>query len=69
MGHVDEGDPDVALDPLQLDLHLFAKLEVKRAERLIEEQDPGPVDDRAGQGHSLALAAGELRWLAALVSG
>ena len=33
MRHVKEGDADVALDPLQLDLHLLAELEVEGAER------------------------------------
>ena len=46
MGHVDEGDADLLLDGLQLDLHLLAELEVERAERLVEEQDARPVDQR-----------------------
>ena len=36
--HVDERDPDLALDALELDLHLLAQLEVERAERLVEQQ-------------------------------
>src|SRR5262245_10987010 len=36
MRHVDEGDPDLAADRPQLILHLLAKLEVERAERLVE---------------------------------
>ena len=36
--HVDEGDADLLLDPLELDLHLLAELEVERAERLVEQQ-------------------------------
>ena len=39
VGHVDERDPDLLLDPLQLDLHLLAELEVERAERLVEQED------------------------------
>ena len=31
VGHVDERDPDLLLDPLQLDLHLLAELQVERA--------------------------------------
>jgi hypothetical protein len=38
---VDEGEADVLLDPLQLDLHLLAQLQVERAERLVEEQHAG----------------------------
>ena len=57
---VDEGDPDLALDALQLDLHLLAQLQVERAERLVEQEDLRVVDDRARERDALALAAGEL---------
>ena len=30
VGHVDEGDPDFPLDPLELGLHLLAQLQVER---------------------------------------
>ena len=60
VGHVHEGDADVGLDALQLDLHLAAQLEVEGAERLVEEQHLGPVDQRPGQRDPLLLAAGEL---------
>ena len=56
--------PDLALNPQQFELHLLAELEVERAERLVEQQHLGLVHDRAGQGDTLALAAGELGWLA-----
>ena len=59
--HVDERDADLLLDPLELDLHLLAQLEVERAERLVEQQHLRAVDDRAGERDALALAAGELR--------
>ncbi len=62
--HVDERDPDLLLDLLQLDLHLLTELQVERAERLVEEEHPWPVDDRAGERHALPLAARELRRLA-----
>ena len=61
VGDVDERDPEVSLQRLQVDLHLLAELEVERAERLVEQQHLGPVDDRAGERDPLALAAGELR--------
>jgi hypothetical protein len=64
VGDVDEGDADLALDALELDLHLLAQLEVQRAERLVEQQHLRAVDDRPGQRDALALAAGELRRLA-----
>ena len=58
---VDERDPELLLDPLQLDLELLAQLEVERAERLVEQERLRPVDDRARERDALALAAGELR--------
>ena len=64
VGDVDEGEPDLGLDALELDLHLAAQLEVERAERLVEQQHLGVVDQRAGQCHALLLAAGELVGLA-----
>ena len=67
--HVDERDADLALDALELDLHLLAQLEVQRAERLVEQQHPRAVDDRARQRDALALAADELRRLARAVAG
>ena len=69
MGHVDERDPDLLLDPLELDLHLLAQLEVERAERLVEEEDGGSVDERPGQRDPLRLAAGDLGRLALLEAG
>ena len=61
MGDEDERDADLALDRLELDLHLLAQLEVEGAERLVEQQHLGPVDQRAGQRDALALPAGQLR--------
>jgi hypothetical protein len=69
VGDVDEGDADVALDRLQLNLHLLAQLQVEGAERLVQQQHPRPVDDRPRQRHPLALAAGELSRLAVAVAG
>ncbi len=45
---------------LQLELHLLPQLEVQRAERLVEQQHAGPVDQRACQRDPLLLPAGEL---------
>ena len=69
VGDEDEGDPDLALDPLELELHLLAQLEVERAERLVEQQHLRLVDDRARQRDPLALAAGELERLAVAEAG
>ena len=56
VGHVDERDPDLALDSLQLDLHLLAELQVERAERLVEQEHLRSVDERAGERDALAAA-------------
>ena len=60
VGDEDEGDAERLLQRLQLVLHLLAQLEVERAERLVEQQHLGLVDQRAGQRDALALAAGQL---------
>ncbi len=60
MGDVHEGDADLGLDALELQLHLAAQLQVEGAERLVEEEHLGVVDQRAGHGDALLLAAGEL---------
>ena len=57
VGHVDEGDPDLALELLELDLHLVAELAVERAERLVEQQHRRVVDERPSQGDALLLTA------------
>ena len=60
VGDDDERDADFALDRLQFDLHLFAQLEIQRAERLVEQQHPRPPDQGARQRHALTLAARQL---------
>ena len=60
VGHVDERDPDLALDVLQLELHRLAQLQVERAERLVEQQHRGEVDEGARERDALTLAAREL---------
>jgi hypothetical protein len=64
VGDVDEGDADLALNPLELELHHLAKLEVERTERFVQQQRAGIVHQRAGQRHTLLLPAGELGRLA-----
>ena len=65
---VDERDADLALDAHQLELHLLAELEVERAERLVEQQHRGFVDERPRQRDALLLAAGELAGPALVVA-
>ena len=60
VGHVDERDPDLALDALELELHRMTQFEVERAERFVEQQRARIVHQRAGQCDTLLLAAGQL---------
>ena len=61
MGDDHEGDTDLVLQALELQLHLRANLAVQRRQRLVEQEEPGSLDDGAGQGHALALTAGQAR--------
>ena len=63
---VQERDPDLLLDPLQLELHLLAKLQVERAERFVEQEQARIVDERASERDPLLLTARELSGLASL---
>ncbi len=56
----EEGDPDLALDALELDLELAAKLGVERAERLVEQEDVRRENQRTPECDPLLLAAREL---------
>ena len=58
--HVDERDPDLLLQRLQLDLQLATELGVERPERLVEQEHRRAEDERTGQGAALLLAAREL---------
>ena len=64
VGDEDEGDAELGLEQLELDLHLLAELAIERAERLVEQQHAGPIDERPGERHPLLLAAGQLARLA-----
>ncbi|MGX1367088.1 hypothetical protein RKD19_002447 [Streptomyces canus] len=57
---VHEGDADLGLDALELQLHLAAQLEVEGAERLVEEEHLGGVDQGSRDRHTLLLATREL---------
>ena len=69
MGDEHEGRADLAVDARQLDLHLLAKLEVERAERLVEQQDGGPLGQRPGEGDPLRLTARQLPGVPILHAG
>lgn len=48
MRDVNEGYPDVALNLTELKLQLLAQPQIERAERLVEQQCPRPVNERPG---------------------
>jgi hypothetical protein len=64
VGDVDERDAELTLDALELELHDVTQFEVQRTERFVEQQGARIVDQGAGQGDALLLAAGQLRGLA-----
>ena len=60
-----ERDPEAPLQLVKFDLELLAQFKVERAQRFVQQQDLRFVDDGAGQGDALLLAAGKLRGFAA----
>ena len=64
VGDVDEGEPNLHLDSLELDLHLPAKLEVKRTERFVKQEHLGVVLQSPRDGDPLLLPTRELGRLA-----
>ena len=66
MGDIDKGDVHLALQTFELQLHLLAQLQVQSTQGLIQQQDLRLVDQTAGDGHALLLAAGHLADAAAL---
>ena len=64
VGDVHERDADLALEVLELVLHLVAELQGEGAEGCVEQQHLGTVHERPGQGNPLLLAPGQLGGLA-----
>ena len=60
VGDEDGGDAELELDPADLLAQLHPHLGVQRRQRLVEQQHLRRDGQRAGQGHPLLLAAGEL---------
>ena len=60
MGHVDERDPDLALNTFELELHGVAQLEIQCTQWFVEQQCARIVHQRAGQRNPLLLSAGQL---------
>ena len=59
VGDEHEGDAHPLLNGLQFPLHLLAQLQVEGRQGLVQQQHAGMVDQRAGNGHTLLLAAGK----------
>ena len=57
VGDEDKGNADLLLDALELALHFLAQLQVQRAEGFVQQQYVRLVHQRAGDGHTLLLAA------------
>src|SRR3954453_7977667 len=56
----DKRDAELALQALELDLHLLAQLAVECTQRLVQEQHSRALHQRAGKRNALTLTAGEL---------
>ena len=54
----DKGDAHLLLDVLEFHLHLLAQFQIQRAQRLIQQQHFGMIDQGACQGYTLPLSAG-----------
>ena len=62
MGDQDDGDA-LLVELLEEGHHFEGGAAVEIASRFIGQQQGGPVDQSAGNGHALLLAAGKLGWL------
>src|SRR4051794_7543707 len=65
----DEGAASRAMKPSQFLLHLQSKLEIERAQRLVEQEHLWIVHERPGHSDTLPLPARELVNLAVTVAG
>ncbi len=64
VGHVHGGDPELALQALQLEAHALAQLRVEVGEGFVEQEQLRLHDQRPREREALLLAAGELGRLA-----
>ena len=64
VGDVDKGGAGLHVQPLKLVAHLQAELRVQVGQRFVHEQHRGLRGQRAGDGHPLLLAAGQLGGIA-----
>ena len=61
--HVDERNPCTPLQRLDLGAHALPQLGVEIGQRLVEQQDRRLDHERAGERHTLQLAARQLSWM------
>ena len=59
VGNEHKGYAQGFLQSLEFFLHLLPKFQIQRTQWFIQEQDFGLVDNRPGQGNSLALPSGQ----------
>src|SRR5438067_2384516 len=64
MRHVDHGDAELAMDALDLHLHLLAQVLVERAERLVEQHHVRIEDEPARERDALLLTTRQLARIA-----
>src|SRR5262245_15738737 len=60
VGHVHHRDADLAVDALELDLHLLAQVLVQGPEGLVEQKHIRVEDEATGERDTLLLTAGQL---------
>jgi hypothetical protein len=60
VGNENKGNPGLVLQPFQLDLHLFAQLQIQCRQRFIQKQNLGLRRQRPRQCHALLLTTGDL---------
>src|ERR1700679_2715637 len=62
---IDDGNPFLAADPDDLDLHFFAQFAVEGAQRFIHQNELRPEDERTSERYALLLTSRQFAWTAA----
>ena len=58
----------MAVQAFEFGLHLLAQLQIQCAQRFIQQQHLGAIDQRPGQSHPLTLTTGEFGGLAGAIT-
>ena len=61
MRDIEDRDPELAVQAANLGLQLLPQRAIKRAERLVHQQQTGLENEGAGERHPLLLTTGKLR--------